>query len=831
VRRSDDRKEPYKVARSINSRQVGLGMLLLVGMGRPETQIKGRADITTVRRSVQQASLETDGSKDHASLVRGDVVRLPVDTTIFKNTIGEPTRSIDVRAFGVVGDGQVAIDCSMAAGSAILTCTGDHFRNSDMGKVIAAYAVGPTINTFVQPLATTILSYRNPKQVVLNAKALATVLTSERVVWGTDDTGVIQAAVDAGAAKSNLQSGTTTIYFPPGIYLTNVIDLPCSRIGRFSAGTCTKHYNNLWLRGSGRDTTTIENWNPAYDYKGTGHTYQGGSGVVVYGGKGAIPGTDGSNIRLKLLTISDMTIRQVKNPTQAAAKVVFGATSESANIYNTRMVGYSYECLVLGGLENSWYDSVHDNVFTSCGNTGPAQATSVAAINVNGSHTQVYNNRVTGSPQGTETGGRNQEFWNNFFDGAGTTVTPSTCINLGSTGAGVWGDVFRQNICKNFDEAVAMGNGSGTLDRIQFVENTFSDSGSAQLAGGADSNSITNGMSESDSVIHGTSTFKGNRFIATKTHASKSYGIQVGYGRGASHLAQESWNIDDNTIQMPDMATDGIGIAIHLAWYSFSGWQPATAYATTFAASSYVQPTVPNGFYYKATKAGRSGISEPNWCPTANCTVEDGELTWKMAGAKPKVKITNNSVHIRAGAVSQHSDIILDGTLRDDISFVNNTFDYNWRQYSRTPVIGYVVSSTNPDELPAANFPYGDQDRQSDSLPVAGYYRSGDHIWRKMCVRGNADWVVTRSGHAAPRWAGTMAYSFNSWVTVVPDNGHFYRQTTIGGCTSGIARPTFPLHGGAAVVDNTCAWKESGASVQFSPMERTVAKTCKAGSE
>jgi hypothetical protein len=735
------------------------------------------------------------------------------------NGNGQPATLLNVRAFGAMGDGQVATDCSMRSGTAVLTCATQHFSRSDVGKVIAVYGAGSTIRGFIQPLATIILSYQSPEIVVLKAAASTTVTNSERVVWGTDCTAAIQSAVDEGIATRKGRTTQVSIYFPSGIYLSNVIDLPCSEIGKFSAGQCVMQYNNVWLRGSGRDVTTIENWNPVYDYVGQGHTYQGGSGVVVYGGKGATPGSDGINGRLKSLTISDVTIRQVKNPTQAAAKVVFGATSEDAHIYNTRMIGYSYECLVLGGGENSWHDSVHDNLFESCGNTGPGQPTSVAAINVNGSHTEVYNNVVTGSPQGTETGGRNQLFRNNLFDGTGTSATPNECINIGSTGAGVWGNVFRKNTCRNFVQAVVMGNSGGTLDRLQFQENTFIDSGSAELAGGADFNSLTRGMTELDTVIHGTSTFEGNTFLATKVNISKCYGIQIGYGGGYPQLAQESWEIDQNTIEMPDISADSIGIAIHLVSYSFFAWQPSTAYTTAFGSTTYVQPTVPNGYYYKAIVAGKSGRSEPDWCRNAGCTIADGEVKWILAGPKPRVTIANNKIHIKPGVASRMSDITWDGTRRDDITFVNDMFSYGWRQYSRTPVPGYPDVVTNPEERANAGVSYGDNERYLQSLPTSGFYKLGGRIHTRGRLSGNTDWIVTRSGYAAPEWAGSTVYSFNSWVTAVPQNGHFYRQIGERTCTSGQVLPEFPVERGASIIDATCIWKESGDSAQFTPLK------------
>src|SRR5262245_13571671 len=95
------------------------------------------------------------------------------------------------------GDGQVATDCSMTSGSAELTCATNHFVARDAGKVIAVYGAGPMTGGLVQPLSTTIAAYVDAKHVTLAAKGATSVINSERVVWGTNDTASIQAAVDA----------------------------------------------------------------------------------------------------------------------------------------------------------------------------------------------------------------------------------------------------------------------------------------------------------------------------------------------------------------------------------------------------------------------------------------------------------------------------------------------------------------------------------------------------------------------------------------------------------------------------------------------------------
>ncbi|OFV99015.1 MAG: hypothetical protein A3H28_07995 [Acidobacteria bacterium RIFCSPLOWO2_02_FULL_61_28] len=54
-------------------------------------------------------------------------------------------------------------------------------------------------------------------------------------------------------------------------------------------------------------------------------------------------------------------------------------------------------------------------------------------------------------------------------------------------------------------------------------------------------------------------------------------------------------------------------------------WQANHAYAL----QKLVQPTTPNGRYYRVTVAGTSGSTQPTWPTTDGGTVSDGSVTWK----------------------------------------------------------------------------------------------------------------------------------------------------------------------------------------------------------
>ena len=118
----------------------------------------------------------------------------------------------DVTAYGALGNGQVVADGAMTSGSATLTCsTSAPFSSGDVGKSIVVKGAAAT---GVTSLVTTISGFTSATTVTL-ATTAATTVSGASVIWGTDDTAAIQAAVDA--AEAYLTAGAThaQVYFPP----------------------------------------------------------------------------------------------------------------------------------------------------------------------------------------------------------------------------------------------------------------------------------------------------------------------------------------------------------------------------------------------------------------------------------------------------------------------------------------------------------------------------------------------------------------------------------------------------------------------------------------
>lgn len=124
---------------------------------------------------------------------------------------------VTAAAYGAVGDGQVVADGAMDAGSAVLTSATANWPPDVAGKAISVKGAGPS---GVTTLVATVASWQSATQITLSAaNASGGSVSGAVVIWGTDDTAAIQAAVDA--AEAYLAAGHTyaRVYFPPRAYI------------------------------------------------------------------------------------------------------------------------------------------------------------------------------------------------------------------------------------------------------------------------------------------------------------------------------------------------------------------------------------------------------------------------------------------------------------------------------------------------------------------------------------------------------------------------------------------------------------------------------------
>jgi hypothetical protein len=137
----------------------------------------------------------------------------------------------NVLDYGAVGDGKMVRDGAITSGTNILDCTSSTpFTIDDVGKPIMIKGAASTPQT---TLITTITGYTNSSRVTLANNAVTTVVSGGLVMFGTDDTAEIQAAIDAAVDYAQAHSGNATVLIPPapGMFYVVAGALVTSRSG------------------------------------------------------------------------------------------------------------------------------------------------------------------------------------------------------------------------------------------------------------------------------------------------------------------------------------------------------------------------------------------------------------------------------------------------------------------------------------------------------------------------------------------------------------------------------------------------------------------------
>ena len=125
---------------------------------------------------------------------------------------------MDLRDYGLVGDGVLLTSCNITHGQSVVRCTGSNFSAGDIGKAAFFPGAGAGGTTF---LNTTIASYQSSTQVTL-AAAAATDVNSGAFWYGTDNTQAWCAAMSCNSAGVpntvfTAQPGRTVL-LPRGTY-------------------------------------------------------------------------------------------------------------------------------------------------------------------------------------------------------------------------------------------------------------------------------------------------------------------------------------------------------------------------------------------------------------------------------------------------------------------------------------------------------------------------------------------------------------------------------------------------------------------------------------
>lgn len=235
----------------------------------------------------------------------------------------------NVLEYGAVGDGKMVRDGAITSGTNILDCaTTNPFTSGDVGKYImikGAASVGQTT------LIATITGFTNPGQVTISTNA-ATTISGALVMFGTDDTPEIQAAIDEAVNYAQAGSGNATVLIPPapGMFYAIAGALSTARNGNsqltfevipstankisisiesYGSGSGVQHWQQLYPTLSGATLVSFGVF--ATSGAQTANINAGGNPAVIGGpsqpgGYGVAPGNF-SNMYVSLKGISILT--------------------------------------------------------------------------------------------------------------------------------------------------------------------------------------------------------------------------------------------------------------------------------------------------------------------------------------------------------------------------------------------------------------------------------------------------------------------------------------------------------------------------------------------
>jgi hypothetical protein len=153
---------------------------------------------------------------------------------------------MDLREYGLKGDGLLLTTCNITSGLTVVTCTGSTFTPNDIGK--GAFFQGAGVSGAF--LNTTVAGYQSPTQITL-AAAASTTVTNGPLWYGTDNTAAWCTAMNCTSTSTPNQLYSPqpgrTVLLPRGTY--------------FISGTAYTR-NNDNLIGAGQAATQVLLFNP-----------------------------------------------------------------------------------------------------------------------------------------------------------------------------------------------------------------------------------------------------------------------------------------------------------------------------------------------------------------------------------------------------------------------------------------------------------------------------------------------------------------------------------------------------------------------------------------
>lgn len=195
----------------------------------------------------------------------GDVEVIDAQLTV-RTTVGDVGRlrptpwlfNVTDPAYGAKGDAKVIADGAITSGTAVLTSPSNGFAGATPGMYVSVKGAGPTgVTTHIAQIATK----ESDGQVTLTVNAAVTV-SGAIVIFGTDDTAAIQAAVDA--AEAYLATHTyAQVYIPPRAFVV-AGNRNTSKSGNgqivFGVYAASSNKRILEFRGESDGTAAVRHW-------------------------------------------------------------------------------------------------------------------------------------------------------------------------------------------------------------------------------------------------------------------------------------------------------------------------------------------------------------------------------------------------------------------------------------------------------------------------------------------------------------------------------------------------------------------------------------------
>lgn len=253
-----------------------------------------------------------------------------VDTSVISTIAGLDDSLIsyekvyNIISFGAIGDGKKVLDAAISASSSTLTSATANFTAADVGKAIRVpYAAAAGVD-----LITTIAGFTNSTTITLTASASTTV-SADTVVWGTDNTAYIQAALDTcyhyGGGTVYIPNGVTGPYIIAGALRTSVnginpncqIFLPASYFGAAVGENNSPNRTHILIEGETAPNytsnalvvDTVPSWKGTILYSLINGS---GNAPAMFGTK-TVANTAGDSINYNYFSFKNITILVSKN--------------------------------------------------------------------------------------------------------------------------------------------------------------------------------------------------------------------------------------------------------------------------------------------------------------------------------------------------------------------------------------------------------------------------------------------------------------------------------------------------------------------------------------